>query len=189
MIDHIVYATRDLEATVEALGRTTGVIASVGGRHLARGTRNDLADLGGGTYLEVIGPDPDQPHPAKPLPFGLDEVTHPVLVAWAVRVTDMAAALVAARAAGWDPGEATPMARERPDGVVLHWTLTAWEPPHAFLIDWGTTPHPAESAVKGLTLVSLAVPEWPTSVTSDTRLVRGAHLAAVIDGPRGRLSL
>jgi hypothetical protein len=194
VIDHIVYATPDLDVTVAVLRDRTGVALSEGGRHLGAGTRNYLADLGDGAYLEVIGPDPEQPLPADPRPFGLDEIVHPALVAWAVRVTDIDAAIATARDGGWDPGAAMAMSRQRPDGVVLQWRLTWWTPPHPFLIDWGltdrvTTLHPSQSAATGLTLVSLTVPEIPAALTDDRRLVRGAHLGATVDSPRGRIVL
>ncbi len=81
------------------------------------------------------------------------------------------------------------MSRTRPDGVVLRWMLTPWEPPHPFLIDWGPTPHPTATAAPGLRLVSLQVPEWPTAVTADPRLRRGAHLSATVAGPSGVFTL
>jgi glyoxalase-like protein len=175
MIDHLVHATPDLEATVADLTRQ-GLALSPGGAHDGLGTRNALADLGGGAYLEVIGPDPDQPQPAEPRPFGVDELTAPRLVAWAVRVTDLDAAVAAARVRGHDPGAARDMARLRGDGVRLAWRLT---PPPAtvpavvpFLIAWGNTEHPSLSAARGARLESF------TAVHPDPAGVR-EHLATL----------
>ena len=123
VIDHLVYATPDLDATVADLARQ-GLTLSPGGAHDGRGTRNALADLGGGAYLEVLGPDPDQREPAQPRPSGIDGLTAPCLAAWAVRVTDLDAAVAAARSRGYDPGTAQDMARLRGDGVRLAWRLT-----------------------------------------------------------------
>jgi hypothetical protein len=189
VIDHIVYATPDLEATVTDLGSRTGIELTPGGRHVGHGTRNYLAGLGDGAYLEVIGPDLEQPPAESPWPFGVDTLDAPVLVAWAVRVNDMDAALRAARTNGWDPGSAAAMGRLRPDGVQLTWMLTPWTSPHPFLIDWGRTPHPSESAPPGLRLVTLTVPVLPAFVTSDQRLVEGEQLGATIETPRGPLEL
>ncbi len=157
MIDHLVHATPDLDATVaELAGR--GLVLSPGGAHDGLGTRNALADLGGGAYLEVIGPDPEQPEPAQPRPFGIDGLDEPRLVAWAVRVADLDAAVAAARSRGHDPGAARDMARLRGDGVRLAWRLTP--PPAAvpevvpFLIVWGDTEHPSRTAARGARLES-----------------------------------
>jgi hypothetical protein len=159
-LDHLVLATPDLDATVAVLaGR--GLTTSPGGAHDGLGTRNALADLGGGTYLEVIGPDPEQPEPAQPRPFGVDRLSAPRLVAWAVRVADLDAAVATARSRGHDPGAARDMARVRGDGVRLAWRLTP--PPAAvpevvpFLIAWGDTEHPSLSAARGARLEGFAV--------------------------------
>lgn len=118
VIDHLVLATPELAATVADLARQ-GLATSPGGAHDGLGTRNALADLGGGAYLEVVGPDPEQPDPGRPRPFGIDGLRGPRLVAWAVRVDDLDAAIAAARARGHDPGDARDMARVRGDGVRL----------------------------------------------------------------------
>jgi hypothetical protein len=150
LIDHLVYATPDL-AVVDRLG----ISLSPGGPHLGLGTRNHLASLGVGAYLEVIGPDPEQPAPAGPRLFGIDELDEPRLVAWAARVSDISSAVSRAKAHGYDPGPVTPMSRRRPDGALLEWQLTPPGPGLLpFLIDWGSTPHPAEAAVRGAELVS-----------------------------------
>ncbi|SFK41712.1 Glyoxalase-like domain-containing protein [Amycolatopsis sacchari] len=146
-IDHLVYATPDLAGTVEAL-RAQGVPLVPGGPHVGRGTRNHLAGLGDGTYLEVIGPDPEQPEPQEPRPFGIDDLTAPRLVTWAARVS------------GFPDRELlgpVPMSRRRPDGVLLEWELAF--PPGGdglvpFLIDWHDSPHPAESLDHSVRLVS-----------------------------------
>jgi hypothetical protein len=160
LIDHLVYATADLAATVADLERRLGVSLTPGGQHVGRGTRNYLAGLGAGAYLEVIGPDPEQAEPDQPRPFGVDELAEPRLLTWAARVSDLAAAVSRARAAGYDPGPVMAMSRRRSDGVLLEWELTVPDVESEnglvpFLIDWGATPHPAEDATPGVELVSL----------------------------------
>jgi glyoxalase-like protein len=173
MIDHLVYATPDLAATIAELGGS-GLALSPGGAHDGLGTRNALADLGDGTYLEVIGPDPEQPEPAHERPFGIDGSSTPRLVAWAAQVPDLDAALATARAHGHDPGPARDMSRLRTDGIRLAWRLTS--PPVAvpevvpFLIAWGATEHPSRTAARGARLQSLTA-RYPDPPAVRERLV------------------
>ncbi|MPY80645.1 MAG: hypothetical protein GEV04_19795 [Actinophytocola sp.] len=73
----------DLNGLVATVARTIGVQPpQPGGRHEGHGTRNYLVGLAGGRYLELLGPDLDQPDPAGPRQFGVDELTGPALVGW-----------------------------------------------------------------------------------------------------------
>src|SRR5262249_11322359 len=58
-VDHLAYATPDLEKGVAEIERLLGVRATPGGQHPGRGTRNALVSLGPTSYLEIVGPDPD----------------------------------------------------------------------------------------------------------------------------------
>jgi len=143
-LDHLVYATPDLEESVRLLAKLTGVRPVEGGSHADLGTRNYLLGLGELRYLEIIGPDPEQPEPERPRPFGIDELTEPRLAAWAVRAADIEARVARSRTLGYDPGPIEPLSRRTPEGEVLRWRLTyPFEPVVPFLIDWGRTPHPA----------------------------------------------
>lgn len=149
LLDHLVLATDNLEATVADFASATGVEPVAGGRHEGRGTRNYLVGFGPMSYLEIIGPDPEQPglDPAT-APFGLAELRGTRLATWAVHPADLPFAVVAARAAGADLGEIRPMTRRTPAGELLSWHLASVHPAPfggvvPFLIDWGTTRHPA----------------------------------------------
>ncbi|MGW4794105.1 VOC family protein [Nonomuraea sp. NPDC004297] len=157
MLDHLVYATPDLEGTVAELERALGVRPVEGGRHVGHGTRNFLLGLGGPRYLEVIGPDPEQPAPDGPRWFRLDELTGPRLVNWCLRPADLDAAVAAARRHGHDPGEPRAMSRRAADGDLLEWRLTmpGADPLVPFLIDWGATRHPTERGLPEAPLLSL----------------------------------
>jgi hypothetical protein len=143
-LDHLVYATPDVEASVRHIADLTGVRPVEGGRHVGGGTRNYLLGLGGLCYLEVVGPDRDQPEPARPLPLGISDLTGPRLVAWAARADDIDAQVARARQRGYDPGPVEPMSRRTPAGETVSWRLTRrHDTVVPFLIDWGTTPHPS----------------------------------------------
>src|SRR5215831_16030921 len=88
-VDHVVYATRDLNHGIDYIESLLGVRPAFGGRHVGRGTYNALLALGPDAYLEIIGPDPEQPDPPGPRAFGLDRVREPRLVAWAARSDDV----------------------------------------------------------------------------------------------------
>lgn len=186
-LDHLVYATPDLAGTVADL-RGRGVDLAPGGPHPGRGTRNHLAGLGDGAYLEVIGPDADQEPPAGPRWFGIDELTGPRLVTWAVRVPDLTAALEQSRAAGYPFGEPVEMSRRRPDGVLLRWSLAFPRRGGGvapFLIDWQGSPHPADALRPGTTLAALTLvhPE-PGPVTGALTAVGTAGTVVAGPGPR-----
>ncbi|MBE1530799.1 VOC family protein [Actinomadura algeriensis] len=145
-LDHLVYAAPDLAAAVERVAERTGVRPAEGGPHVGLGTRNHLLGLGGRSYLEIVGPDPDQPEPAAPRPFGVDDLAAPALVGWAVATADIDAAVTRARDAGVELDDAREMSRRRPDGTLLTWRLTPPLPGvRPFLIDWGTADHPADA--------------------------------------------
>ena len=159
-IDHLVYATPDLADGIKQVERLLGVKAIPGGQHPGGGTRNALIGLGDNTYLEIIGPDPDQPKPAQPRRFGIDDLKAPRLVTWAAKGTDLEAIVENAKGHGLDLGQVQAGRRRRPDGVLLSWRLTVSPALNEggvvpFFIDWGETPHPAAALPKGRVLVAL----------------------------------
>ena len=159
-IDHLIVAGPSLDEAVAYVRDVLGVEPSPGGVHPEVGTRNALVGLGPGTYLEVIGPDPDQPEPELPRWFGIDDLTAPALVTWCARADDLEGARSALVRAGVDPGPTSAGGRDRPDGVRLRWTVTD---PRAnrlsgvvpFLMDWGESPHPSDSLPHGCALLRL----------------------------------
>ncbi len=199
MLDHLVLATPDLAATVADFTRRTGVTPAEGGVHVGLGTRNHLVSLGGSSYLEIIGPDPEQSAPGAPRPFGVDGITAPRTMTWAISPPDLDAAIAAARARGYDPGPAQPMSRRRPDGTLLEWRLTDGDSAHPsglvpFLIDWGTSVHPTASGlpVTPLLAVSASAPDPEeirpllSALGTDLDLREGpVGLSFTVDTPRG----
>ena len=190
-VDHLVLATPDLDSAVADLERRLGVRASPGGRHPDRGTRNALLALGPRSYLEIVGPDPDQPRPAAPRWFLIDGLARPRLVAWAANTEDLEEIAAQGARHGIRFGPISTGHRLRADGVSLRWRFT--DPATLlddglipFFIDWESSPHPAGSAPWGGELIALAA-EHP-----DPSRVRGNLLALGLDldltqGPRPAL--
>ena len=203
-LDHLVLAAPDLAAAVRTFAERTGVEPTRGGSHIGLGTANFLVDLGNGGYLEIIGPDPEQPDPVMPRPFGIDELTEPRLVTWAVRTDDIAALVADARAGGYEPGEPRAMSRRTPDDELLEWQLTAPRFDYAdglvpFVIDWGDSPHPTTRPIPRITLREFrAVHPDPASVRPALAAMRvdlhidigePAELRAIVDGASGPVPL
>lgn len=164
VIDHLVLATPDVTSTAAHLRTEWGVDIVLGGSHTGRGTRNELTGLGAGVYLEIVGPDADQPDPPAPRPFGVDDLSAPALVAWCARpARPLADVIDRVRAHGIDLGAISEMERVRPDGVQLRWLLTfpLADEPHRgtlpFLIDWLESPHPTESIPRQAHLAKLHI--------------------------------
>ncbi|MFD7934256.1 MULTISPECIES: VOC family protein [unclassified Streptomyces] len=198
-LDHIVLATPDLAATVAEFTRRTGVAPAPGGVHVGLGTRNYLVDLGHRAYLEIIGPDPEQPTPSYPRPFGVDALASARTITWAISPPDLDATVEAARSRGYDTGDVREMSRRRPDGTLLRWRLTDGGSPHPsglvpFLIDWGSTTHPSASGLPVSPLLELTAtapdPEEIRPVLStlgtDLALTEGpAGFSFTVDTPNG----
>ncbi len=176
LLDHLVYATPDLEATCRDLEIRLGVRASAGGQHPGRGTHNALISIGPKAYLEIIGPDPLQPE-TRPVWFGIDQLTAPKLITWAVRV-DKLETLAREISPTVQVGVVRSGSRKTPAGTTLSWQLT--EPQLAegvglvpFLIEWNSRLHPGDSAIAGPPLVQLRIehPE-PESIKEQLSLLQ-----------------
>jgi hypothetical protein len=203
-VDHLVYATPDLNRGIEEIEKLLGVRAMAGGQHPGRGTRNALLALGPTTYLEIIAPDPEQPPPKESRPFGLDGLKESRLVAWFVNGHDLEKLRAEAVRKGVPLGEVKSGSRRRPDGVELSWQFTDPSVLVAdgivpFFINWGESPHPAGTAPRGGTLVSLRA-EHPDvqgvramlrhlSLDLPVKRDPSPALIAVIESPRGQVEL
>jgi hypothetical protein len=204
-VDHLVWGGKDLEEEIDRLEGWTGVRAVFGGRHPDEGTHNALLRLGPAMYLELIAPDPAQAPPGRPRWFGLDSLTSPRLVTWAIKSTALEQTADAARIGGLHLGAVRDGRRESSSGQVLSWRLTYPDMRTGsglvpFLIDWHTGAHPARAAPGGIELVGLRGehPE-PAAVAGWLRQLGGLHLPlvagetpmliATLDTPRGRIEL
>lgn len=203
-LDHLVYATPDLDRTVREIGDTFGVAPLPGGVHPAWGTRNALLPLGPDRYLEIIGPDPERPDGLHPTIFRLGDLRAARLVTWAARGRDLPALVARAHAAGVAIGAAAPGSRRRADGTLLRWVLTdplvvLADGLVPFFIDWGPSPHPGSVAPAQVRLLRLTA-EHPQpqrvrqalkALGLELEVTRGADpaLRATFESPRGVVAL
>jgi len=204
IIDHLVYATPDVDESVRDLAARFGVHASAGGSHAGKGTRNALLALGPRCYLEIVGPDAYQQPPDKPRWFGIDTLTSPRLMTWAAATTALDDVLERTHTSGIPLGAIASGSRVRPDGISLSWRYTD---PYTviadgvipFFIDWNSSPHPADTAAQGLVLRDMHVvhphAEFVRQAFHAMQLDIAVHggnepaIVAIIEGPNGPLEL
>lgn len=208
MLDHIVLASPDVQASVAEIAAAIGLRPELGGHFPGRGVYNHLLALQDDAYLEIIGPDPEQADHEGVLPFGMhdfgDKGAH--VPHWCFKAgADIEQRVAAAKAAGYDIGEVGPLGRVLADGTRLDWRLTRtiWPPLLGglmpFLIDWGDARHPSTTAVKGAHLASWhgehpdidAVRRAHEALGVELELRKGPEpaLVAVIEGPEGSITL
>jgi catechol 2,3-dioxygenase-like lactoylglutathione lyase family enzyme len=206
MIDHIVVATSDLEATRRWLSETTGIEGNAGGVNPVNATQNVLYALAEVGYLELLAAyEPGRAAAERPLPFGLESLSGIRVAAWAAQVHGLEAVIAGAEPAAVPLGPVVAMSRTRPDGVRLEWTMTypvdgELESLCPFLIDWGESEHPsvtlrAAGTPLRLTRFSLAsrqpaqVKAWldALGVAGDAIVEAGdgCRLIVAVEGPAG----
>lgn len=203
-IDHLVYGVLDLQNAVDEIEQQTGVRPAEGGRHVGRGTRNYLLGLSPTSYLEIIALDDENPVAAdQTVAFGLDALQRDRMITWAVHPSDIDGALVKSRRHGADHGKLAPMSRVDGAGNELEWTLAVSEDlPFdglaPFLIDWGTSTHPAASGIPAAELTELVISspdaDALNALYDDLRLSVKAQpgeraMHATITGPKGSITL
>ena len=183
-VDHLVLATSDPQGTIADLAGATGVTPVPGGAHPGMGTRNWLVALAtedpqDQTYLEIIGPDPEQPEPASPRPFGLDDLDGPSLAWWCARADDLAAL-------GDEFTDPMPMGRQAPEGL-LQWELAFpvdSDGATPFVIDWLDSVHPSTHTPTGLALRGFTIEHPEAARCRQTLGALGEFPIDVVDGGR-----
>ena len=125
-LDHILWATPDLDEGTKQIAELLGVQPEVGGKHPGFGTRNSLLSLGDEVYLEIIAPDPEQElkgNRGEQL-AALDQ-SH--LLTFAVRTFDMKGIEKRVAEAGLETQGAIAMSRRHPEGHLLKWQVLRLE--------------------------------------------------------------
>jgi hypothetical protein len=160
-LDHILWAAPDLDEGERLFERLTGVAPARGGVHPRFGTRNSLAALDGGAYLEVIAPDPTQELVGN-RGGRLAALARPGLHTFAITSDAPDALTAVALEEGLTVRGPEAMHRATPGGGRLDWTILYLDHGHfgdaiPFVIDWGSTPHPSLATPLGCRLKSFTV--------------------------------
>ena len=179
-IDHVIYATRDLDVAAGRLERELGLVSLPGGRHEGLGTHNRIVPLGGG-YLELLGV--ADLHEAAASDFGRGLLDHleragDGLLGWVVAVDD-------ASAVAWRLGTAVTTIRR--SGLSAHLAGLAEamrEPFLPFFIsrDEGIPDPGAAGEARGITWIELSgdagrLEEWVEREAAGARGSRPARRA------------
>jgi hypothetical protein len=155
-IDHLILGIMDLTKGTERFAALSGVVPMSGGEHPGRNTRNALASLGDGVYLEILAA--TDPHAAPLDP----KVRYSDLTfsGWALRTSSIQDVVDRLRAAGLQADDPVPGSRRNREGRLIEWKTAAARGPGLelapFLIQWspGAT-HPSAIAPSGCRLRSL----------------------------------
>lgn len=198
-LDHIMFATSDLDQGIAEIEALTGVTAAIGGAHPGMGTCNALLSLGANQYLEIIAPDPEQGHDGN---LASELIAHggSGIRGWAVATDDILKTRKISEDRGLDPQPIVDMNRTTPQGVRLDWQLfflnSGRQMP--FFIDWKGSPHPAQTTPQGGSLANFTVTvpdaENYRSVMNalgiDVTVSSGSpEFTAELDTPNGRVEL
>jgi len=215
-VDHLVIVADTLEQGARWCETTLGATPVAGGRHALMGTHNRLLAIAGEgfekAYLELIAIDPDEPAPARPRWFAMDDPALRAAVREAPRLVHMVARTGNIEMLRWglincglNPGTLLAAQRETAAGL-LKWRITvrddgATECSGALptLIEWQGA-HPCERlpasavALRALTLrgvpaQALDVLKLGPVVGAARRRPREPALSAVFDTPHGEVTL
>ena len=120
-IDHATVAGRDLKVLQAALQKA-GIATVYGGAHTNHATEMALVSFPDGSYLELMGIQPQADAAAVQAHEWSRFLTSDAgPCAWALREANLAAEVARLRAAGVTVSEPAPGGRKRPDGVTLAW--------------------------------------------------------------------
>lgn len=191
-IDHVILGIDDLQKGIEELERVTGVRAVFGGAHPGRGTQNALISLGGGHYLEILAPNPEDRASLESFEE-LRKLNTLTPVGWAVRTDDLTALQQSLRSQGVRTGEIRPGGRNLPDGSRLVWRTLAFAPPSSpllpFFIEWDRGgAHPSATSPGGCRLTGFALQD-PAPATLREPLRAAGLQVEIRDGKESRIRI
>ena len=149
-IDHIVYCVPDLDVAIADLTSLWGVQPTIGGRHLTKGTKNALINLGNGCYFELLAIDEENTEITADRWMGVDLIQQPKITRWALKTSDLNTDCLALATYDEALSEVFEGSRKTSDGSELKWKMTLPKShPEVelvpFMTDWTTSDyHPTD---------------------------------------------
>ncbi len=205
LIDHLVYCVPELEKACSYLAQVLGVEPSMGGRHLTKGTKNAVLNLGNACYLEVLALDQDNEERNGPRWMGIDLISSPRVTRWSLKSQTLFSDSEVLKSYNPRMGEIDGGSRELGGGGILEWqmTLPLAEPIIdlvPFVTQWPVTSiHPTERMENICSLEYIrfthpepkAIQEVFNQLEIENRLLKGAEpeIRIGIRGPKGFLEL
>jgi len=145
-IDHIVYCVPDLEKAIVHLHDALGVTPKVGGRHLLKGTKNALVNLGAQCYLEILAIDYGNKNISAPRWMGIDLITEPKITRWAIQSDNLINDQSILQEYHFKMGMLEEGQRKTTAGELLKWQMTLpLSDPEVelipFMLSWSNSAH------------------------------------------------
>ncbi len=161
--DHIVYAVPDFDQAIHDLEEKLGIKPVIGGRHLLRGTKNALLNLGNICYLEILAIDHENTSFIGQRWMGMDLITQPTITRWAIQTNEIEKHSHILKKQDQELGNIADGERKTSEGETLKWKMTLPLPiPEIdvipFLIDWSSSDfHPTDRLETGCSIHSISL--------------------------------
>ena len=150
-IDHIVYGVPDLNEGIKYIEEFFGVTPSIGGKHLSKGTKNALLNLGDACYLEILTVDRENREFTGNRWMGIDSIDSPRIIRWALKSEDINTDSRTLSVHSSEHGVIEGGSRQTTDGRLLQWQMTlpttsAQVDVLPFITDWSkSASHPTDA--------------------------------------------
>ena len=160
-VDHIVYCVPILEEGIDYIENILGVRPAIGGRHLNRGTKNALLNLGNACYLEILAADYENEDFKGERWMGIDLIDHPKITRWSIKSEDLKSDSRILQSYNPELSTIFGGSRKTTSGSTLSWNmmLPSSRPELElvpFMTDWSTSSvHPTDSLPEICTISSV----------------------------------
>lgn len=161
-LDHFVVAVPDIMESIDEFENLTGIRPAIGGGHDDIQSQNALVSLGSGIYLELIGKRPGTTDPNACAIYGINKVTKPTIVGWALATDNNEEAESLGKKHGLGINPIYKGTRIRPDGKRIRWESTSFHYPELtkntpnfvpFVVNWLDSEHPSTTAPNGAAIL------------------------------------